>query len=80
MDIGCAVFRPVEITGATVGLELVARHVHYGHVLRVPSPAFRLRDDVVEIDVILEEFSAADLLLADTASVALLNPQTHTKG
>lgn len=79
MDIGGAIFRTVEVTGAIICLRLVAFHVDHGHVLRVSGAALGLCDDVVQIDVVLEEFPLSDLLLADTTSISLLNPQSHTK-
>lgn len=79
VNISGAILWSVEVTGAVVGLGLVARHVDYSHVVFVSGSTHGLRYDVVQVDVILEQLPLSDLQLADRTAVPLLEPQSHAK-
>jgi hypothetical protein len=74
VNVGGAILWSVEITRTTVGLRLVAFHVNYSHVALISGSALGLRHDVVQVDVILEEFPLPNLLATDTATVTLSHP------
>lgn len=74
MDVRGAVLRTIPVARAVVSLKLIACLVHHSHVVWFASAALGLSDDVIKVDVVGEQDTLSDLLLANTAAVPLLDP------